>query len=195
MIIVLASELTFLYNLWPVSTFSVPASGATVPLLDDLHVIAVRVLRILLFSFSLFLFPNKNEKREKPGGNSCNIFAELQTNLSINAERRKRILGWIYFFVFSVSEERLMEDSSVSDTMKSSILSSSKKPWREKKVQKWGRSIENKDILLGGTSRSWGAASVCVVCSSDASVCQNSICRNIPHSVRYADAHSFNYQV
>lgn len=40
-----------------------------------------------------------------------------------------------YFFIFSSSDVRLMEDSSVSDAMNSSMLSSSKKPCKTMKVR------------------------------------------------------------
>lgn len=54
-------KLTFLYRHSSVSTLSVSTPRAGVPLLDDLHVITVRVIRSLFFPLPLLLFSMRKE--------------------------------------------------------------------------------------------------------------------------------------
>lgn len=128
------TKLTFFYRLCPVSTLPVSAARAGVPLFDDLHIIAVWVIRSPFFPLSLLLFPirekehwlrdgQQEDQMQKKKGRS------IRTSLFKSTKKKKKRLRF-YFFIFSSSEVRLMDDSSVSEAMNSSILSSSKKPWK-----------------------------------------------------------------
>ena len=56
------NKLTLFYRFWSDSTLSVLAPGAGVPLLDDLHLVTVRVLGAFLLSLASLLFPMRKEE-------------------------------------------------------------------------------------------------------------------------------------
>ncbi len=79
----------------------------------------------LFFPFPCFFFllGRRNSGGDRVSeSNRCKTEGQLNEVISVWS----KIL--FYFFIFSSSEVMLMEDSSVSDAMNSSILSSSKKP-------------------------------------------------------------------
>lgn len=76
-------KLTFLYRCLSVSTLSVSAPRAGVPLFDDLHVITVRVIRSSLFSLPLLLFPIRKEEWWISGSNRWKREGQLNEVISV----------------------------------------------------------------------------------------------------------------